>query len=384
MYIKNLAAGLTALTLLASTNVVFAQDKSAVKVKPISVAFVYVAPVGTAGWTYQHDLGRQAIVKTLDKAGNGAIKTKFIENVPEGADAERVIRDLATQGADLIITPSFGYMEPTLKVAKEFPKTQFIHVSGYKTTANVANVNGRFYEGRYLAGYLAGMTSKTGVAGYVAAFPIPEVLQGVNAFTIGMRAANPKAQVKLLWTNSWFDPGKEGEAAKTLITQGADIVTHHTGSGAVAAAAEANFDKGVRVIGYPSDFSAIAPKAQLAAVTHHWGKYYVNYVRAMQDYNWLSSNGRKGHESASPSSSVWGGMKDGFVKLEYINKSVPLKVKMTLSVMTKSIVAGDISPFSGAIVDNNLDLKHKGGAMTDAQLNAMNWLVEGVVGSIPK
>ncbi|MEO6354840.1 MAG: BMP family ABC transporter substrate-binding protein, partial [Burkholderiaceae bacterium] len=227
---------------------------------PLKVGFVYVSPIGEAGWTTQHDMARKELEKNL----GAKITTKVVENVPEGADAERVIRDLAQQGSKLIFTTSFGYMNPTLKVAKQFPDVKFVHLTGYKTAANVATANARFYEARYLAGVLTGKMSKTGVAGYVAAFPIPEVLQGINAFTRGFRSVNPKAEVKVVWVNSWFDPGKERDAALTLISQGADVVTHHTDSTAVVQAAE---EKGKYAVAYHSDMQKFGPKAQIGAVT---------------------------------------------------------------------------------------------------------------------
>ncbi len=200
----------------------------------LKVGFVYVSPIGDAGWTFQHDTGR----KEMEKVLAGRVTTKYVESVPEGADAERVIRELAQEGYSPIFTTSFGYMNPTIRVAEQFPGTKFDHATGYKTAPNVGTYNARFYEGRYLAGQVAGAMSKSNVAGYVAAFPIPEVVMGINAFTRGMRSVNPKAEVKVIWTNSWYDPGREREAAETLISQGADVVTHHTDSTATVQAAE--------------------------------------------------------------------------------------------------------------------------------------------------
>ncbi len=333
----------------------------------LDVAFVYVSPLTDTGWTFQHDQGR----KHLESKLNGAVKTKFVDNVAEGADSERVIRDLAATGSQLIVTTSFGYMEPTIKVAKEFPNTRFVHVSGYKTVANVATVNGRFYEGRYLAGYLAGKTSKTAVVGYVAAFPIPEVLQGINAFVLGLREANAKAQVKVVWTSSWFDPAKEAEAAKTLISQGADILTHHTGSGAVAVTAQAAAHKGVRFIAYPSNMRAIAPQAQLAAITHHWGEYYTRAAKQIIAGTWVST-------------SEWNGMNQGAVKLEAIAATVPKDVRATLATYEKWLKDGKKAVFVGELKDNTGKVQHSGGVMSDATLNNMNYLLDGVVGGLPK
>ena len=329
---------------------------------PLNVGFVYISPIGDAGWTTQHDQAR----KEMEKALGGKISTRFVENVPESADAERVIRDLAQTGSKLVITTSFGYMNPTLKVAKQFPNVKFIHLTGYKTAVNVANTNARFYEGRYLAGVLAGKMSKTHVAGYVAAFPIPEVLQGVNAFTRGMRSVDPKAEVKVVWVNSWFDPGKERDAAITLIGQGADVVTHHTDSTAVVQAAE---EKGKYAIAYHSDMKKYGPKAQLAAVTHHWGEYYTKQAQAVLDGTWKSS-------------STWGGIKDGMVKLEGINSSVPADVKQFVAAREKELVAGSLNPFTGPIKDNDGKVRLEKGVLDDAALSKMDYFVEGVAGKV--
>jgi len=330
---------------------------------PLNVGYVYVSPIGEAGWTFQHDMGR----KQMEKALGNKVTTKFVESVPEGADAERVIRDLAQQGNKLIFTTSFGYMNPTLKVAKQFPNVKFVHLTGYKTAPNVATANARFYEARYLAGVLAGKMTKSNVAGYVGAFPIPEVLQGINAFTRGMRSVNPKAEVRVIWVNSWFDPGKERDAAITLMGQGADVVTHHTDSHAAVQAAE---EKGKFAVAYHSDMKKFGPKAQLAAVTHHWGDYYTKAAQEVIDGKWKST-------------SVWGGIKDGFVKLEAINAVVPADVKQLVAAAEKDIVSGKMTPFDGPIKDNEGKVRLEKGAMTDDALNKMDFYVEGVAGKLP-
>lgn len=330
---------------------------------PLNVGFIYVSPIGEAGWTTQHDIGRKEMEKNL----GAKVTTKFVENVPEGADAERVIRDLAQQGSKLIFTTSFGYMNPTLKVAKQFPDVKFVHLTGYKTTDNVAVANARFYEGRYLAGVLAGKMTKSNVAGYVAAFPIPEVLQGVNAFTRGMRSVNPKAEVKVIWVNSWFDPGKERDATLTLIGQGADIVTNHSDSTAIMQAAE---EKGKYAIAYHSDMKKFGPKAQLAAVTHHWGAYYTKQAKAVMDGTWKSSN-------------VWGGIKDGMIKLEGYGPAVPNDVKQFVQAKEKEIVVGTLTPFAGPVKDNEGKVRLEKGPMTDESLSKMDYFVEGVAGKLP-
>lgn len=343
----------------------FSQTKPAFTSKePLAVGFVYVSPIFEAGWTQQHDQGRRA----LEAALGNKVKTSFVADVPEGSDAERVIRDLAMTGSKLIITTSFGYMEPTLKVAAQFPSVKFIHVSGYKQTPNVATVNARYYEARYVAGIVAGKSTKSNTLGYVAAFPIPEVLQGINAFTLGARSVNPSAQVRVIWTQTWADPVKEREAAKTLIGQGADVLTNHTATTAVAQAAE---EQGVRLIAYTSDMSKFAPKAQLLAVTHHWGDYYTQAARQVLAGTWQSTN-------------TWGGLKTGMVKLSAWNADVNRSLIAQVDLISHQIIAGTLHPFTGPIKDNNGKLQWEKAAMPDQVLEQMNYLVEGVVGSVPK
>ncbi|MEO5735876.1 MAG: BMP family ABC transporter substrate-binding protein, partial [Variovorax sp.] len=275
---KNLVAALAAACCFSSP--AFSQS-AAPATDPLKIGFVYVAPLTDAGWVRQHEEGRKAVEAALP----GKVKTAYVENVPEGADAERVIRDLAQQGNKLIFTPSFGYMEPTLKVARDFPDVKFESVTGYKTAPNVAVSNARYYEGRYLAGIAAGRMTKTHVAGYVAGFPIPEVLQGINAFALGMRSVDPKAQVKVIWVDAWFDPPKERDAAMTLFNQDVDVIAFHTGSTAVMAAAQ---ERGKMAVAYHSDMRRIAPDAQIAAVTHEWGAYYTQRAQAVLDGTWKS------------------------------------------------------------------------------------------------
>ncbi|MGY4829894.1 BMP family ABC transporter substrate-binding protein [Sphaerotilaceae bacterium SBD11-9] len=362
---KNLARGLVAAMLAAASAPLFAQTAAK---PPLQVGFVYVSPIGEAGWSYQHNQGRLQMEKALGKQ----VHTTAVEDVAEGADAERVMRDLASRGAQLIFATSFGYLEPALRVAAEFPDVAFEQTGGYKTARNLNTYNGRFYEGRYLAGLLAGKTSKSGVAGYVAGFPVPEVLQGINAFTLGMRAANPNAQVKVLWLNTWFDPAREREAAVTLINQGADVLTNHSGSAAVPQTAQAYFkSKGVRVISYQSDMRKFAPDAQLTAVTPQWGAYYTRVAESVIRGSW----------KAEP---VWGGMKDGFVSLAPFSASVPADVAALVKAREADIVSGKLKPFSGKLVDNAGTVRQADGVMDDATLQRMNWFVQGVVGTLPK
>lgn len=362
---KNLAATLVAACLLTS---VLAQpvepSKPAAPDKtPTKAAFVYVTPVFDMGWTHQHDQGRKAVEKSL----GAQVKTTVVENVAEGADAERVVRDLAQQGHDIIFTTSFGYMEPTLKVAKEFPKVKFESITGYKTDVNVSVANARYYEGRYLAGIVAGRMTQTNVAGYVAGFPIPEVLQGLNAFTLGMRSVNPKAQVKVIWLNAWFDPAKERDSAMTLFNQDADVITFHSATNAVMVAAQ---ERGKMAIAYHSDMRQVAPDAQLMAITHTWGDYYTQRVRALQKGQWQTST-------------VWGGLKEGMIKVGDFGPKLLPKVRTEMMQIQKDMVAGKRHPFQGPIEDNEgKPVIPAGQRLSDVQILNMNFAAAGVVGKV--
>jgi len=333
--------------------------------EPLKIGFVYVSPVGSAGWTYQHELGRQHLEKTLA----GKVKTSFVESVPEGADAERVIRRLAQEGNRLIFTTSFGYMDPTNKVARSFPNVVFEHATGYKTAKNVGTYIIKFEEGRYLAGLVAGRMSKTGTAGYVAAFPIPEVIRGINAFTIGMREVNPKAKVRVVWVSSWYDPGKEREAAEALIAQGADVIMQHTDSTAPVQAAEA---KNVFAIGYHSDMSKFGPKAHLVASTHDWTDYYVKVVEAVMKGQWKSQ-------------AFVGGLKEGMVKMAGWGPMVTGDVKKMVADKETAIKTGKFAPFQGPLKAQDGKLVVPAGkVMPDKEILDMSYYVEGVEGQLPK
>lgn len=335
---------------------------------PLKIGFVYVTPVTDAGWVRQHEDARKAV----DAALGARVKTTYVENVAEGADAERVIRDLAQQGNKLIFTPSFGYMEPTMKVAKDFPDVKFESVTGYKLAPNVATANARYYEGRYLAGIAAGRMTKTNVAGYVAGFPIPEVLQGINAFTLGMRSVNPNAKVRVVWLDEWFDPPKERDAAMALFNQNADVVAFHTGSTAVMAAAQ---ERGKMAIAYHSDMRRIAPDAQLVAVTHQWGGYYTQRAKAVLDGSWKSGN-------------VWGGVKEGMIRVGDFGTKVPKAVQDEVLARQNDIAAGKLQPFRAVAADVRDNEGHvvipKGAQLSDEQILKMNWLVEGVQGRVSR
>ena len=332
---------------------------------PASICFVYISPIGDAGWTYQHDLGR----KEMEKALAGKVTTKYVENVAEGADAERVIRELAQSGCRIVYATSFGYMNYMEKVSKQFPKVTFMHATGYKTGPNFGIYNARFYEGRYLNGVIAGKMTKSNIIGYVAAFPIPEVLQGINAYTLGARSVNPKAEVRVIWTNSWYDPGKEREAANTLISQGADVVTNHTDSPAVVQAAE---EKGKYASGYHSDMSKYGPKAQLSSTMHVWGDFYTKNTNDVLAGTWKTTN-------------VWGGMKDGMIKLAPLGAAVPADVKTLVAKLEGEIKAGTLHPFAGPVLNQDgKTVVPAGKNMTDEELGKMDYFVQGVASKLPK
>ena len=327
-----------------------------------NVGFVYVSPIGDAGWTYQHDLARLQLEKET------GVTTSYVENVAEGPDAERVIREMAKRGDKVVFATSFGHMNYALKVSKQFPKTAFVHATGYKLGKNMGQVNARFYEGRYLTGVIAGELTKSNVLGYVAACPIPEVLQGINAFIKGARSVNPKAELRVIWVNSWYDPGKEREASLTLLSQEADVITHHTDSTAVVQAAE---EKGKYAFGYHSDMSKYGPKAHLTATTHHWGDFYVKTVKAAQAGDWKPT-------------SVWGGYDMGMVKLAPLNDAIPADLQDRIRKMEKQLADGSLHAFAGPVVDQSgKEIVPAGQNMNDDQLNSMNYYLQGVVSKIP-
>ena len=356
---KNLAATLVAACFISS---VFSQPP-APGTPPLKIGFVYVAPVTDAGWVHQHDEGRKAVESALGHQ----VQATYVENVAEGADAERVIRDLAQQGNQLIFTPSFGYMEPTLKVAKDFPDVKFESITGYKTAANVAVANARSYEGRYLAGIAAGRLASS--AGEVAGFAIPEVIQGINAFTLGMRSVNPKAMVKVVWLGAWFDPPREREAAMTLFNQGVEVMAFHTGSSAVMSAAQ---ERGKLAIAYHSDMRKVAPDAQVLAVTHQWGSYYTRRAQAVLDGSWKSAV-------------LWGGVREGMIRVDSFGPRVPTKVADEVLARQRDIAAGKLHPFKArtTLLDNEgHEVLAAGKTLSDEQILNMNFLVQGVQGKL--
>jgi simple sugar transport system substrate-binding protein len=334
--------------------------------EPVKVAFIYVDPVGDTGWSFRHDVARREVERVL----GSEVKTTYVESVPATADAERVIRQLAVAGNQLIFTTSFGYMEPTLRVAKQFPEVKFAHATGYKTASNVVTYQARFYEGAYLLGLLAGKTTQSNTLGYVGSFPIPEVIRNIDAFTLGARSVNPKALVKVIWVDTWYDPGKERQAAEALIAQGADVLAQNTDSPAIVQVAER---RGVHAFGWDSDMSKYGPHSQLTASTENWADYYIEEVRKVMAGTWTG-----GRQTAY-------GIKEGMVALTPLNKSIPPDVARLFEERKRNIVDGTLKPFAGPLKDSTgVTRVGADSALSDAQLMSINWYVDGVDASIPK
>jgi basic membrane protein A and related proteins len=328
----------------------------------LKVAFVYIGPVGDAGWTLSHDRGRQYLEEQLPY-----VKASVVENVAETSDAERVITNLAMAGNKVIFTTSYGYMDSTLNVAKKFPDVVFMHCSGYKTEKNVGTYFGRMYQARYLSGIVAGKMTKTNVIGYVAAHEIPEVVRGINAFTLGVKKVNPKAVVKVVWTHTWYDPPAEREAAESLMDFKADVIAQHQDTYAPQQAAQ---ERNVYSIGYNTDMSKFAEKAHLTAPIWNWGPYYVKEVKAVKEGTWKSER-------------YWGGMNDGIVDLAPFGPMVPEEVKKIVAAERKVIEEGKNPIFVGPLKDNKGKERLKAGEkMTDDAMLKFDWFVDGVAGSL--
>jgi basic membrane protein A and related proteins len=321
--------------------------------------WVYLGSVGDFGWTYQHNEGVKLVEKTLgDK-----VEVVKVENVPE-ADSAGAIERLARDGCKIIFTTSFGYMEPTLEIAAKFPDVKFEHATGYKTAPNVTTYNAKFHQGRYVQGQIAAKMSKTGVAGYIGSFPIPEVVAGINAFMLGAQSVNPDFKVKIVWANTWFDPGKEGDAAKVLFSQGADIMVQHTDSAAPVTVAQ---EQGKFAFGQASDQIKFAPTAQLTATLDNWGPYYVRRVSAAMDGTW-------GMQQS------WDGMAEGTVKMApYTN--MPDDVKAMAVATEKAITEGTLDPFGGKITKQDGTVVDK---VDDGMILGMNWYVKGIDDKLPQ
>ena len=332
--------------------------------EPLKVGFVYVGPIGDHGWSYQHDQGRLA----LEAALGDQVETTYVESVPEGADAERVIRQLASTGHKLIFTTSFGYMNPTVRVARSFPDVAFEHATGYQRAPNVSTYAARFYEGRYIAGLIAGHMTESGVIGYIGSHPIPEVIRGINSFTLALRSVKPDAEVRVVWVNSWYDPGREADAAKALIDQGADIILQHTDSPAPVQAAQ---DRGVLAVGQASDMERFGPAAHLTAIVDIWDSYYIARAQAVLDGTWSSED-------------TWGGLNAGMLEMSAYNDAIPAEVVAIADAAKAGIMDGSLHPFAGPIRNQAGELVIPDGEVVpDGDLLSMDWYVEGVQGSIP-
>jgi len=337
---------------------------SAPKPEPIKAAWIYVGPVGDAGWSFAHDLGRKAVEA---KFGDG-VKTTFVEKVPEGADAERVIRDLATQGNKIIFATSFGYMDAMLKVAGEFPDVKFEHATGYKTAPNLRIYDASFYQDTYMAGVIAGKMTKTNTLGFVGSFPIPEVLRNINAFTLGAQSVNPKIKTKVVWVNTWFDPPKESEAAQSLINQKADVLLQNTDSTAVLQTAEKN---GKYAFGWDSDMSTFGPKAHLGSAIVNWAPYYIKAVEELKAGTWKTER------------TVWG-VKEGLNDLIKIADVVPEDAKKRVEEIKAGMKDGSFEVFTGPIVDNTGKERLAKDAKGDqAWRDKIDFYVKGVEGKVP-
>ena len=356
---KRIATAAAAFMLAATTSLISASAADKLK-----VGFIYLGPIGDLGWTYQHELARQAMVNEFgDK-----VETTFLENVSEGPDSERSIEQLVRAGNKLIFTTSFGYMEPTLKVAKKYPNVHFEHATGYKRNPNMSTYSGRFYEGRYIQGIIAAKMSKTGVLGYIGSFPIPEVISGINATMLGAQTINPNIKVKIIWANSWFDPGKEADAAKALLDQGADVIMQHTDS---PAAMQIASERGKLAFGQDSEMIKFGPKTQLTSIIDNWAPYYIERVRAELDGKWKSED-------------TWGGLKSKMVVMApYTN--MPDDVKKLAMDTEAAITEGKLFPFKCPVVaQDGKEVECKGGDhLDDGQVLGMNFYVKGVDDKMP-
>ncbi len=333
--------------------------------EPLKAGFVYIGPTGDHGWTYSHDQGRKA----LEEQSGGKVKTVYVENVPETADAERVIRDLAQKGNKVVFGTTFGYMNQMVKVAKAFPNTIFMHATGYKTAPNLGVYDVRTYEGAYMLGVVAGKMSKSNKLGIVASIPIPEVIRNINAFTIGARSVNPAITTRAIWVNAWFDPGKEREAALALISQGCDVLMQNTDSPAVVQAAQ---EKGVLAFGWDSDMSKFGGKAHLAASILNWGVIYKKTLDEVQAGTWKSGD-------------IWFGVKEGAVNIDNFGPAVPADVKKLAEERRDAIKVAKLHPFTGPLKDQSgKEVLAAGKTYTDAELKKMNFFVQGVEGNVPK
>jgi len=335
------------------------------KPEPLKIAFAYVGPVGDGGWTFAHDNARKA----LEKEFGDKIATSFVENVPESADAERVIRDMASQGNKVIFGTTFGYMETMMKLAPEFKDVKFEHATGYKTADNMRTYDSRTYEGAYMNGVIAGAMTKSDVIGVVASVPIPEVIRNINSFTMGAQSVNPKIKTKVVWVNEWFNPPKETEAATSLINAGADVLMQNTDSAAVLKTAE---EKGKRAFGWDSDMSAYGPKAHLGSAVINWTPYYIKATKDALEGTWTTGG-------------VWWGVKEGAIDLVSIAEDVPADTKAKVEAIKAGLKDGSFSIWKGPLVDNTgKTILKKDEIADDKFLSGVKFYVKGVDGKVPK
>jgi simple sugar transport system substrate-binding protein len=348
----------TAAVALGLATTAMAQDKT-------KVGFVYVGPIGDGGWTYEHDKGRLAV----EEAFGDKVETVYVESVAEGPDSERVMTQMALDGADLIFTTSFGYMDPTINVAAKFPNVKFEHATGYKRADNVSTYSARFYEGRAIQGHIAGRMTKSNIIGYIGSYPIPEVIRGINSAFIHARKANPDVQFKIVWAYTWFDPAKEADAAKVLIEQGADVVLQHTDSTAPQAAAQEAGN--VITFGQASDMAQYAPMPRVSSIIDNWAPYYIARTKAVMDGAWTSTD-------------TWDGIGAGMVGIGEITDAVPADVKAEALALKASIADGSYHPFTGPLKkQDGSDFLADGETADDGTLAGMNFYVEGITGDIP-
>ena len=353
---RTLLASAAALSLAAGS--AFAEDK-------VKAGFIYVGPVGDGGWTYEHDQGRKAVEAEL----GDAVETVYQENVPEGADAERAITQMALSGADIIFTTSFGYMDPTLNVAAKFPDVKFEHATGFKRSDNVSIYSARFYEGRAIQGHIAGKMTKTNKVGYIASFPIPEVVRGINAAYLHAKKVNPDVEFSVVWVYTWFDPAKEADAARALIDNGADVVLQHTDSTAPQAAAQEAGN--VITFGQASDMAEFGPVPRVSSIIDNWAPYYIDRVKAVMDGTWESTD-------------TWDGISTGMVGIGEISSAVPEDIKAEALAMKDAIAAGEYHPFTGPInKQDGTPWLADGETASDGDLLGMNFYIEGLTGDVP-
>lgn len=339
-------------------------DSNTATDQELMVGFIYVGPPGDAGWTYAHDQGRKYLEEKLSY-----VTTVFQESVNEGADAERALNELAQKGCKVIFATSYGYMDSVIEVAKKYPDVVFMHCSGYKRADNAGTYFGRDYQPRYLSGLVAGKMTTSNQIGYVAAYPIPEVVRCINAFTVGVREVNPDATVKVVWTYTWYDPAKEKQAALSLIEDGCDLITQHQDSYAAQQAAE---EKGILSIGCDSDMHSFAPNANLTSPIFNWGDYYVKVVEEVKNGTWKSGD-------------YWGGLEDGVVALAPLSDKVPEDVKQVVAEKEKELIEKKFDVFNGPVKDQEGAVKvPEGQSMSDEDMLSFNWFVEGVLGTIPE